>query len=182
MTTRTRMTKKQLAQEARRRSADVDAARWSLAALAAQAKAEGVPDWAAVIGVECRRAPATVEKWASTWEWCERTGIGMARAALPYSFFECAEKRAATLGDEAVIEMLQEYARDLGRTYESFRAQLSTLAGGGGYGDFPDWIHRERKRVFDWIDRVPTLAAADCLRRAALELANVLAACEVQPQ
>ena len=52
-----KLTPKTLAAQARRLSGDIDARRWALAELAAQAKAEGVAGWATVIGAECWRVP-----------------------------------------------------------------------------------------------------------------------------
>jgi len=134
MTTRTKLTHKTLALQARKLSGDIDGARWALAELAAQAQAEGVPGWAEIIGAECKRQPDTVEKWAHTWKWAgdNRVGGYVDTGKLPYSFFECAAKKADRLSLDTLIELLQTYERQPGTTYESFRAQLSTMTGGDG--------------------------------------------------
>lgn len=176
MTTHVGLTPKWLARYARGLSNDVDRSRWALAELSAQAKSERVPDWAAIIGAECRRAPDTVEKWARTWEWCEDLRLDDGPLPLPYSFYECAAKHSDTLGDETLVDLLQT-AEMSHATYEAFRAQLSTLAGRPGYnsGDFPAWVKQERRRIADWIDRADiTRHAADCLMRADAELKDAL--------
>src|SRR3990167_8415774 len=176
MTTRTKLTHKTLALQARKLSGDIDGARWALAELAAQAQAEGVPGWAEIIGAECKRQPDTVEKWAHTWKWAGENRVGgyADTGKLPSSFFECAAKKADRRSLDTLIELLHTYERQPGTTYESFRAQLSPMTGGDGYGDFPAWAKRERNRVLDWIDRAPSRRAGDCLRLAADALADAL--------
>ena len=180
MTTKDRLTQKSLAALTRRLSGNIDSARFALAELAAQAKAEGVPGWAEIIGVECRRAPRTVMAWAATWEWCASVNVYEVDWArhLPYSFYETAARYSEKLGNDKLLELLLVYHGEGGATLESFRAELSILAGENGTStaEFRTWADHERRRVLSWIDKAPTRRAGDCLRLAADALADALAA------
>jgi len=178
MTTRTKLTPKTLALQAHKLSGDIDSARWALAELAAAAKAEGVPCWAEIIGIECRREPRTVMAWAATWGWCADNRVRGWVAELPYSFFECASNKAGKLSFDVLIELLKTYEGQAGATLESFRAELSTLAGedGDNAAVFRSWAEKEGKSILGWVDRAPTRRAADCLRLAADALADAVGA------
>lgn len=172
----TQLTQKSLALRARKLSLDIDGARWALAELAAQAKSEGVPGWAEIIGAECRRQPRTVMAWARTREWCDEWRVmGQVDGdKLTYSFFECAANKSEALNLDILIELLQTYEHSPGATLESFRAELAALAGEDGdrTADFRTWATRERERILGWIDRAPTPRAGDCLKLAADALAD----------
>ena len=176
MKTKDRLTQKSLAALARKLCHSVDDARWALAELAAQAKAEGVPGWAEIIGVECRREPRTVRAWAVTWEWTDQPGDKDWTEWLTYSFYEVGARYADLLGDTVILNLMSEFNANPGATLEAFRAELATLAGGDSAADFRHFAEKERKRIFDWIDRAPTRRAGDCLRLAADALADALTA------
>ena len=178
MTTRTKLTPRSLALQARKLSGDIDSARWALAELAAQAKAEHVSGWDNIISIECRRAPRTVMAWAVTWEWCESADIAGFMTRLPYSFYETASNYSKRIGNDKLLELLLVYHGEGGATLESFRAELSALAGENGTStaEFRTWADHERRRVLSWIDRAPSRRAGDCLRLAADALADALTA------
>ena len=174
MTTRTKLTPKTLALQARKLSGDIDGARWALAELSAQAKAEGISGWAEIIGAECRREPRTVRAWAVTWEWTDQPGDKDWLEWFPYSFYEIGARYADLLGDAIIMNLMSEFHSTPGATLESFRTELAALAGGDNAADFRHWAERERTRIQGWFDRAPSRRAGDCLRLAADALADAL--------
>lgn len=156
-------------------SADVDAARWKLAKLAAQAKAQAhkIPDWAAIIGVTCRRATRTVRGWAATWEWVDQAeGEAGWLEWLPYSFYENAARYRDRLDDETLVSLLSDFYAESGATLEEFRAELATLAGAEPAPVGAAEFRRIRETLLGWFDGAPPKAqphirtAADALEKA----------------
>jgi hypothetical protein len=173
MTARSRLSPKTLAIEARKLSRDIDGARWALAELASQAKAERVPGWAEIIGAECRRQPRTVMAWAATVEWSVTINRAW-REELPYTFHEVAARYVDRVDESDILHLMNEYAVNPAETIESFRAELAEMAEDtqDGTAVFRTWATKERNRILGWVDRAPTRRAGDCLKLAADALAD----------
>ena len=82
----------------------LDERQWELAELAAEAQAERVPQWDAIIGVAVGRAPRTVRGWAGVADF--RASQPTAPDA-PFAYWAMAQKYAAKLPPDDVIALLQ---------------------------------------------------------------------------
>lgn len=104
---------------------DIDGKRWEAARLAAQARADRVPNWADILSVAFRRATSTIYGWVRVIDWMTAYHVP---ALLPISFYDSAERYSDKVADRDIRELLKTYASTQGATVESFRAELHALA------------------------------------------------------
>lgn len=108
----------------------VEAARWTLARIAHEAKTRGdVPEWAEVIGrhPRVRRASRTVREWASTFEFARAFRLVYPRwrnSAVTFSAWAALARKAKVIPWERLEELLDEWDTE-GAGLESLWAQLA---------------------------------------------------------
>lgn len=123
---------------------DIDGKRWEAARLAAQARADRVPNWADILSVAFRRATSTIYGWVRVIEWMETYRI---TAILPISFYDSAERYSDKVSDKDIRELLKVYASTPGATVESFRAELHALAAPADSMVIHTWLEKESVKL-----------------------------------
>lgn len=175
----TKLTRTYLAVRARALSGDIDGKRWELAALASEARNQGLTDYAAIIGAACRRSESTVSHWARCWEWMQESNHYREWGAmhrLPYSFFETCARYSDRIDTAVLCELLMTYHENAGATLESFRAELAVMAGAAGdVAEIRKGLTKTRTKILGWIDRMPTQRGGEYLRAAADALTYAMA-------
>ena len=115
----------QLRREVIRFNASIEGNRWYLAELAAQAELDGVPAWAEIIGVACRRSPSTVYEWRKAHRL--RKSVNP-KSALSISFWVTAANGISDDNYTGVCDWLEQCESDATITLESARAQFPRRA------------------------------------------------------
>lgn len=169
----TKLTRIELAQQTKTLSGHIDDSRWALAELAAIARADGIQDYAEIIGVICRRKSSTVSHWARTWEYWDVMGNKDHLEWFPYSFYETAARYEDKLDRADILNLMAEFHAEAGATLEEFRAQLATLAGKDD-ADLCKHLTKTREKILGWVDEMPTLKGGEYLKTAADVLADAI--------
>ena len=99
----------------------IETCRWQIAKLADAAEAEGVPAWAEIIGVACRRSPSTVYEWRKAHRLRKTVNP---KSSLSISYWITAANGVTDDNYTDVLDWLTQCEADDKITLESARAQF----------------------------------------------------------
>ena len=154
-----------LARDCAALAGDVDAARWQLAARAAQARSDRVDDWAAIVSAACRRTPRRVREWVRVYQWTDEADLADQRAVSRYDAFEVLYDFRKRLDLPTLLEVYYTWRQDKG-------APVKVLAGNlAGMTEKPEkdlaaaWERMSKRLDGQWASEEKPVA--DCVYGAA---------------